>query len=366
MTQPTATDVAVIGAGLAGLVCAEQLQQQGLSVAVFDKSRGLGGRLATRRIQSAWIDHGARYWQVQGEQTQALLDSLLKQDILQPWTSSIAQVDETRQVIPFNPAFNPDSSQQDDFYVSPVGLTAIAKFLAQDLTIHRSQRAIALAPMPSGQWQIQFEADPANQKSSSVAYTNAIVLAIPAPQALPLLAPIVEHGLPPEIPNQIHAVEFDPCISVMVGYPSDQPSGVAKLLGKWQALRLTQHPALSWASLEQSKANQADQPLLLIQSTAAFAEQYLETDDLQPVGKALLTALAELDQPEWSDPNWMQVHRWRYAFTRRPLGQPWLVTHAPLPLICCGDWCLGHNIEAALQSGRAAATQFATMLADVD
>lgn len=366
MSQSTATDVAVIGAGLAGLVCAQQLQQQGLSVEVFDKSRGLGGRLATRRIQSAWIDHGVRYWHVQGEQTQALLDRLLKHDILQPWTSSIAQIDDTGQMISLNAALNQHDGQQDNCYVSPVGLTAIAKFLAQNLTIHRSQRAIALAPMPSGQWHIQFEADPANQASGSVAYAKAIVLAIPAPQAVPLLSPLVEHGLPSEIPNQIQAVEFDPCISVMAGYSPDQPSEVAKLLGKWQALRLTQHSALSWVSLEQSKAKQADQPLLLIQSTAAFAEQYLEADDLQPAGKALLTALAELDQPGWNDPHWMQVHRWRYAFTRRPLGQPWLATHTPLPLICCGDWCLGPNIEAALQSGTAAATQFATMLADVN
>lgn len=365
MSQPTATDVAIIGAGLAGLICAQQLQNHGLNVAVFDKSRGLGGRLATRRIQSAWMDHGVRYWQGQGEQTQALLDRLLKHNILQPWTSPIAQIDETGQAIPFNPALNQDSSQQDDFYISPVGLTAIAKFMAQNLAIQRSRRAISLAPMPSGQWQIQFKANPTDQEAGSVAYAKALVLAIPAPQAFPLLTPLVEQGLPSEILHQIQAVEFDPCISVMAGYRPNQPSGVAKLMGKWQALKLTEHSALSWISLEQSKTNQAAQPLLLIQSTAAFAEQYLEADDLQPAGQALLAALAELDQPGWSDPDWMQVHRWRYAFARRPLGQPWLATHTPLPLICCGDWCLGRDTEAALQSGRAAATQFATMLAGV-
>lgn len=355
MPQPraadTVVDVAIIGAGLAGLACAQQLQQHGLTVELFDKSRGLGGRLATRRVQSAWMDHGVRYWQAQGEQTQALLRTLLAHDIVRLWTSPIGQLDQAGQVMPFD-----QDGTHHLPYVSPVGLTAIAKFMAQDLTIHRSQRAIALATRPTGTWHIRFDAEP-----ETVAAAKAVVLAIPAPQALPLLQPLVTDGLPPEIPNQIQAVEFDPCISVMAGYSRELWTGEPSFLGQWQALKLADHPDLAWISLEQSKADQADQPLLLVQSTATVAEQYLEADDLQPTGQALLAALAALDRPEWAKPDWMQVHRWRYAFTRRPLGQPWLAATAPLPLVCCGDWCLGDGIEEALQSGTAAAMQLLTL-----
>ncbi|HEY9877697.1 MAG TPA: FAD-dependent oxidoreductase, partial [Leptolyngbyaceae cyanobacterium] len=60
----------------------------------------------------------------------------------------------------------------------------------------------------------------------------------------------------------------------------------------------------------------------------------------------------------WLDtPNWVQVHRWRYAFPQSPLNQDYLHTPTPLPLICCGDWCGGKLIESALQSGLAAAVQ---------
>lgn len=44
------TDIAVIGAGIAGLVCAQQLSQAGYSVLVVEKSYGLGERLATRHL----------------------------------------------------------------------------------------------------------------------------------------------------------------------------------------------------------------------------------------------------------------------------------------------------------------------------
>ncbi|MGP1386181.1 MAG: NAD(P)/FAD-dependent oxidoreductase [Thainema sp.] len=365
MTQSRSTDdgvvdVAVIGAGLAGLTCARQLQHSGLTVEVFDKSRGLGGRLATRRIQSAWMDHGVRYWQAQGEQSQSLLRILLNHDILQPWRGSIGKWEQSGPVM----SLNQDADQSDGIYVSPVGLTAIAKLIAQDLTIHRNRRATAIAPTSlgqssSGQWQIQFAS---SSDAENLACAKAVVLAVPAPQALPLLAPLVKDGLSPDVPQHIQSVAFDPCISVMAGYASAQVTEDAQLLRQWQALQLMDHPMLSWISLEQSKAHQSEQPLLLLQSTATFAKRYLDADDLQSAGAELLAALAELDRPEWANPDWMQAHRWRYAFTRQPLGKACLAVSVPLPLICCGDWCLGNSIEDALQSGVTAATQLATMI----
>ncbi|EXI81308.1 MAG: Dehydrosqualene desaturase [Candidatus Accumulibacter sp. BA-94] len=54
--------VALIGAGIAGLSCAAQLQQAGLEVSLFDKSRGAGGRMSTRRGDGWQCDHGAQYF----------------------------------------------------------------------------------------------------------------------------------------------------------------------------------------------------------------------------------------------------------------------------------------------------------------
>ena len=57
-------DVAVIGAGLSGIICARRLVSEGYSVCILDKSRGVGGRMATRRVnEQTRVDHGLRYWQ---------------------------------------------------------------------------------------------------------------------------------------------------------------------------------------------------------------------------------------------------------------------------------------------------------------
>ena len=50
---------AVVGAGMAGIACARTLVQAGHRVTVFEKSAGLGGRMATRRSAFGTFDHGA-------------------------------------------------------------------------------------------------------------------------------------------------------------------------------------------------------------------------------------------------------------------------------------------------------------------
>ena len=61
MNKSQKFDIAIIGAGIAGLVCSQELQQAGYSVVVLEKSRGVGGRMATRRVSGSRADHGVRY-----------------------------------------------------------------------------------------------------------------------------------------------------------------------------------------------------------------------------------------------------------------------------------------------------------------
>ena len=53
--------LAIIGSGLSGLTLANHLKDE-FDVTVFEKSRGVGGRLATRRVDTYAFDHGAQYF----------------------------------------------------------------------------------------------------------------------------------------------------------------------------------------------------------------------------------------------------------------------------------------------------------------
>lgn len=337
------TDIAVIGAGMAGLVCAQQLSQAGYSVVVVEKSRGVGGRVATRRLQGTVADHGTCYLKPKGELLGQFVELLEKRQILEVWTDTVEK-------------FNSDSGlrTQDSglCYVAPGGMSAIAKFLAQGLNILLNQRAIAIHPTPENTWRLTLES------SNAEIIAKAVVVAIPAPQALALLAPLSESILDAEFLENLRSVEFSPSISVMAGYPQPHLP-----LTSWKALTFVDDADLGWIGLDSSKRPHPQQPHFVLQSSAKFAQLHLETEDLQPVGKYMLQKAAQtLALPWLSNPEWLQVHRWRYAFPSHPWNAAFLSAKNHLPLVCCGDWCGGNLVEGAMLSGIAAASEINNQL----
>lgn len=327
-------DIAVIGAGITGLICAKQLQQAGYRVVVLEKSRGLGGRVATRRLEGTWADHGVRYLTPQGELSQQLIQALSNRGIVRLWTEQLYENVET-QMIPLEP---------QPCYVASDGITAIAKYLATGLEIQRNQRVVGMIPQAHG-WSLSLES---TDTPLEPVQARAVVITIPAPQAVMLL-----ESLSAELPNQflvnLRSVQFDPCLSAIATYPSTPHAELVNL--PWRGVFFRDHPDLGWVGLESSKQFTAQRPVLVVQSSAAFATQHLETSDLQPIGRHLLTQAAKHLIPWFDTPDTLQVHRWRYAFTHSPLSAQFLSTTNPQPLVCGGDWCQGNNLESALKAG---------------
>ncbi|WP_066376222.1 MULTISPECIES: NAD(P)/FAD-dependent oxidoreductase [unclassified Anabaena] len=332
-------DVVVIGAGMAGLVCAQQLTQAGYSVLIVEKSRGLGGRVATRRLYETSADHGACYLKPQGELLTRFVNLLSENKILEVWTDTVYQ-------------FTPDTGlsappNRTPRYVAPAGMSAIAKFLAQNLNILLNQRVTAINLTPEHTWRLTLEA------SNEELTAKALVIAIPAPQALMLLQPLGVGVLGSEFLEHLKSVEFYPCISVMSGYPTtSQP------LPDWKAISFIDDPVLGWIGLDSSKRHLSQQPVFVVQSSANFAQLHLETSDLQPLGQQMVQYAAQILALPWLNaPEWIQVHRWRYAFPRLPWLETVLSAQASLPLVCCGDWCGGNLVEGAMLSGLAASQE---------
>lgn len=338
------TDVAVIGAGMAGLVCAQQLRQAGYSVVVVEKSRGLGGRVATRRLHGTCADHGACYLKPKGELLGQFVDLLSARNILEIWTDTVYE-------------FNADASLSQPTspsprYVAPQGMSAVAKFLAQGLDILLNQRVIAITPTPENNWRLTLES------SNEELTANALVVAIPAPQAVALLEPLGNGFLDTVFLDNLRSIEFYPCISAIAGYPpNSQP------LPQWKALSFVDDTDLAWIGLDSSKRPNPQQPHFVVQSSANFAQLHLESADLHSAGQYMLQRAAQTLAIPWlENPDWMQVHRWRYAFPKSFWHEAFLSAATPLPLVCCGDWCGGNLVEGAMLSGIAAAVEINNQL----
>ncbi|MBE9181950.1 FAD-dependent oxidoreductase [Oculatella sp. LEGE 06141] len=342
-------DVVVIGAGIAGLVCAQQLQQAGIMVTLVEKSKGLGGRLATRRLMGTCADHGVRYLAAQGDRTQRLVQVLCRAGILQPWAKQYHH-DTNGSLIPA-----PDALPH---YSAVQGITAVAKALATHLEILRGHRAIAIAPTARRTWNVTVDSSASAEPVRVEA--KALVLAIPAPQALDLLEPVAHPGLSTLL-AKLRSVEFDPCISAIAHYAAAQKAAFAEI--PWNAVSFSGNPTLSWISIDSRKRlSSSEAPLLVVQSSADFAKRHLNTPDLQPIGSQLMQCAAQLLLPWLNSPDLLQVHRWRYAFASRSRPECCLSIAEPLPLVCSGDWCGGNQVEDALESGLAAADEISLRL----
>lgn len=335
-------DIAVIGAGMAGLSCAQQLRQAGYSVAVVEKSRGAGGRVATRRVQGTRADHGVRYLEPQGDAVQGLIDVLVDRQILKLWTDTVW---EFRQ--------GEISSTPNSCYVAPAGMNAVGKYLAQDLEIWFGRRVQAISITDNQMWHLSLEVTDDNLELPQELISKAVVVAIPAPQALMFLNS--EIGLQSDFLDKLRSVNYDPCITVMAGYPAERKSDLSNLNPQWEAVSFRDDPDLAWIGLDSSKRLDSQQPVFVVHSSADFADRHLESVDLPTVGQQLLDRTSEHLIPWLKQPEWLQVHRWRYAFCRNPLPVSCLPAAGTLPLVCAGDLCGEDQIDGALRSGLAAA-----------
>jgi predicted NAD/FAD-dependent oxidoreductase len=339
------TQIVIIGAGLSGLVAARHLTEAGLSVKVLEKSRGFGGRMATRRFRTLPIpigidspmamDHGAQYFTARDPKFSQFLKPFIKKGIVKVWADGFPVI-ENHGLVPL-----PEDKRYPR-YVCPQGMNHLAKVLADQLTVHLETRVIRLE-FTDRVWAVQTD-----QKTVHTA--DVVLSAIPAPQFLELGQVALEQTGQDHLVKILESVRFDPSVAVMAVYRSEVP------VPDWKGLMFREDPLLSWVSLDSSKreASSSQQiPLsLVVHSTAEFARQHL--DSRERAAPLLLQQAAQYLGDWVAKPIECQVQGWRYALPTHVLDQLYLETDTPGPLFWSGDWCGGPRVEGAFLSGLAA------------
>jgi renalase len=349
-------DVAIVGAGISGLACAVSLKKARHRVIVIDKSRGVGGRAATRRSVTAQADHGApTVSEPLGDGSYTGYFAELKKDLLQPWPLA-------HQAVAYRGQWTFEESQtrqSSPTYAVPAGMTAIAKQLASGLDLYRGQRVTAInidAEQPY--WQIFTESTAGGYPLRFEA--KALVLAVPAPQAVELCLPLVEKGMSNQVLEALQLVTFEPCIAVIAGYSNTEPLPWSELYCKGDAIV----QRVLW---ESHKRPTPQENWLVIHSTPAFAAQSFKRPefgktDAESLGRQLVEHLGHVYRPWMAKPFNLQVHRWRYAITSGGYpGQP-ISAGLKRPLWFCGDWCTGSSIQVAFEAGTNAAQRLQAQL----
>ena len=327
--------MAVIGAGMAGAACALALTQAGHAVQVFDKSRGPGGRLATRRLEwvdrqgqacTTRLDHGAVGFAARSEAFQAFIDEALRAGWLASWSPVLAEgslplEDGAPLQVPL-----PD---MPELCRRLLGRGAVTWSYAVE-GVHKS---------PLG-WQVSS----AGKRHGTL--FDAVVLALPPAQAAPLLSPYRRDWA-----RRASVSPMQPCWTLM-GVASE-PAGSG-----WDVLRPPTGP-LAWVTRNDARPGRvrvAGQAHWVVHARSGWSRRHLEQTP-EWVLQQMRSALAEcLGQPV----DWFHcvVHRWRYALPQAQLGAPaepcWW--DAGLGLGACGDFLGGAGVEGAWLSAQALAS----------
>jgi len=322
----------IIGAGLAGLLAADRLQQHGWQVIVLEEARQVGGRLSTRQItlaggQVAVFDAGAQFFTVRHPRFRELVADWLAAGVVVEWSRGFAAAD--------------GSYYNDGYprYRGAAGMITLADHLAGPLDVRLDSRVLA-ARREQGRWTVEID-----RKSALSA--PALIMALPAAQALALLTN-KGSALPAAVESALAELTHDPCLALLVAL--DGPSAVPAPGGMWPG-----DETISWLADNQQKGISA-WPAVTIHASPEFSREYFSADEVT-IGNQLIAAAAPyLGSKVLS---W-RLERWQFSIPRVVHPGSCLQVPGKPPLLFAGDAFAGPRVEGAALSGLAAADALLT------
>ena len=300
-------NIIIVGAGIAGLMCAQRLTKSGLSVSIFDKSRGVGGRIGTRRIENGIFNHGAS--QIPNFRKQAKIPAFVK-DYFEKAISE-------RILVPDGKSFTAFSSM---------------KTLTSDLSLGIDiKKEIEIVGLKNKKVGIELLL---GNNPHSLLHENILIFAIPQPQLVSLLKNDFQ-----EISKLIEPAEMSASITGLFAFkePLDQIKGGLEnnnIIARHENSRLGQDLKLDcWT----------------VHSKKVYGQNWCHLNK-EEIKNRLLDDFKQLDFKNFSKPVYAAGHRWRYGFTKRSLNTDYIYDENN-KIGVCGDWCKGNTVIDAAISG---------------
>jgi renalase len=315
--------VAIVGAGLAGAVAARILHQAGLAVRVYDKGRGVGGRMATRRVadgpaRGVIFDHGAQYVTARDP---AFVDAIQRwgaAGVVSPWA-------------------------EPDWFVGQPGMTALPRALLEGLPVTTGCTVARLVQDEAG-WRLH---DGDDRPIGDGHLFDAVLVSCPAPQSAALLATA---GL---AWPALDAVRYAACWALLLAHAG--PPWFA------EPYRRTNDPdaAIAWMGRDATKPGRNGTfETLVVHAASDWSRRHLEEGPAQVECRLReeVTRSLGLTTRDGDMIRHATAHRWRYSLVTRAAGEPCLWA-SERGLGVCGDGLLGGRVEAAYLSGAALAAR---------
>jgi len=318
--------IAIVGAGLTGIVLARVLSQHA-TVTLFEKSRGVGGRMAARRADGFEFDHGAQYFTVQTELFHQFIQPMIHSGVVSRWDARFVELkaNEVLSTRVWNESF--------PHYVGNSSMNNLCKYLASDLDVRLNTRIKMIAQ--DKHWRLIDESD------HDLGVYDWVVVTAPAEQTSQLLPASFKFIEP------IMAIKMLPCYTLMLGLTE-------KLNLNFDAAMI-KDADISWISVNNSKPCRPPQPTLIVNSTNDWAEINIHADQRWII-EHLCQELKRAAGFDVHHATAKILQRWCYANVGEQTHHDGFID-ADQQLAACGDWCIKGRVESAFLIGHRVAQQ---------
>lgn len=334
--------VIVIGAGIAGLTCARELTRRHIPTVVLERSRGVGGRCATRRILGDQpVDHGAPFLHGMTATFFAALEALEAPGRIESWPNRVRGPRLSCQ---------PDAFRSNRFRVAhESGVNAFPKLLARDLDVRREHEVERIVDEGAGLI--------VRTTGGAELRAPVVVVATHAPVAWRLVSSCAD-GWPgaPAALDAMAEVDTIPTLCVIAAYgpgPDDLPFDI------WYPV---ESPLLHTISHDSTKRPDAAHRVLVLHARPGFSAEWLMAPEEAWVPEMLREA-ADLLGGWAAKPTWQVAHRWRAGRVRAADTHgraPWFESPRGARIGVIGDaWSHRGGLEGAYESGDAMAEHIA-------
>ena len=317
-------NIAIIGAGMTSLAVSSFLRKK-FNITIFEKSRGVGGRMSTRRAQPYLFNHGAQYFKINTEKFRAFLRPLFNKNIIKPWNANYVVI-KNKTIVKSEQWENSTAH-----YVGYPKMNSVIRHLADDFSINLSCKIERIEKI-SNEWFIY------DAKNSSYGPYDWIIFTIPPKQVTEILKSF-------KYLNIIKKIKMRSCFSLMLGYENMKSI-------KFDVASFVDED-ISWFVIKRFKLNDYFYSNILINSTYNYAERN-ELKSREKIGNYLINTASTITNVDLKNYKYNALHFWRYAMSEKKNKFGSFIDNN-YRVIVCGDWCMKGNVEGAFLSGQDAA-----------
>jgi len=336
--------IAIIGAGISGLTLASEIRSFSpqAEITVFEKSRGLAGRMATRRADPFAFDHGTQFLTARTPEFKAWLNQLVASGHLAEWAGKVVSIHA--------PGHLEDRPWPEPHYVPTPAMTTLCKHMVSlvkpDIHLTLNTEVAPLYVRETGHFNHGWNLFDAG--CSFLGAFDWVISTAPPVQTRALFAPQLATS------SALAHATMQGCFTLMLGFPQRWDRD-------WIAAKVKTDPAdqslaspIALVAIDSTKPQRNSKVTsVVVHSRNDWAQAHID-DDRDQIQAILLEELASLTGIHGSKAAFLQLHRWRYAIAEpHEPAQPFL--DAKLQLASTGDWCTASRIEDAWLSARSLA-----------